>query len=150
MNQTSPLTFSEVTQRRLDTLGVAAIYLIGSRATGAATPRSDYDFGVILKAGARAVDEHAYPRLHQKLYRLLAESLPASDPPPPPGMLRDVDVVFLQRAPLYYTTHALKYGRLIFDGHPRLRVRFEENVRRDVMDFQPLRRTLEQALLAST
>lgn len=82
------------------------------------------------------------------MYDLLTDYLPADASPPPQGRLRDVDVVFLQRAPLYYTTHALKYGRVVYDANPRARVRFEERVRATVMDFHPLRRELERAVLA--
>lgn len=142
------ITFSGSDQARLRELGVAAVYLMGSRAVGTATARSDYDFGVVLDRAERATDDRVYPELHIALYALLADRLPKEDAPPQ-GTLRDVDVVFLQRAPLYYTTHALKYGVLLYDGNPHARMRFEERAREEVMDFQPLRRELERALLAS-
>lgn len=142
------LSFSDDDRARLQELGVTAVYLMGSRAVGTATARSDYDFGIVLDRAARPADDQRYPALHAALYALLADCLPHEDAPPP-GTLRDVDVVFLQRAPLYYTTHALKYGVLLYDGNPRARVQFEERAREAVMDFQPLRRELERALLAT-
>lgn len=141
-----PISFTPVDERRLRALGVATIYLLGSRATGTATPRSDYDFGVILDRGTQAHGERTYPDLHAALYTLLSDRLPREEPPPP-GILRDLDVVFLQRAPLYYTTHALRYGSLLYDGNPRARVAFEERTRALVMDFAHYRRALEEALL---
>lgn len=143
------ITLTEQDTETLRDLGVAAVYLMGSRATGAATARSDYDFGIVLDRAAPVLDDQRYPELHTALYALLADRLPKEDAPPPRGTLRDVDVVFLQRAPLYYTTHALKYGVLLYEGNPHARVRFEERAREAVMDFQPLRRDLEQALLSS-
>lgn len=142
------ITLSATDRERLRALGVAAIYLVGSRATGTATPRSDYDVSVILDRGTRARDERTHPDLHAALYALLSDRLPRGEPPPA-GMLRDLDVVFLQRAPLYYTTHALRHGRLLYDGNPRARVAFEERARALVMDFAPLRRELERSLLAA-
>lgn len=142
------MVFSDDDRARFRELGVAAVYLIGSRAVGTATARSDYDFGVVLDRAERATDDHVHPELHAALYGLLCDRLP-KDEVLPTGMLRDVDVVFLQRAPLYYTTHALKYGILLYEGNPRALVQFEERAREAVMDFQPLRRELEQALLAS-
>lgn len=142
------IAFSDDDRAQLRKLGIVAVYLMGSRAVGTATARSDYDFGIVLDRAARAVDDQHYPALHAALYALLADRLPHEDAPPP-GTLRDVDVVFLQRAPLYYTTHALKYGALLYDGNPHARVQFEERAREAVMDFQPLRRELERALLAS-
>lgn len=144
----APIVIPEAAKNELPKLGVVAVYLMGSHATGTATARSDYDFGIVLDRAARAQDEYEYPKLHLVLYNLLSDLLPADEPPPPPGTLRDVDVVFLQRAPLYYATHALKYGVLLYDGDPRARVRFEERTREAVMDFEPLRRELERAVLA--
>lgn len=147
MESLNTLTLSEKAKTELEQLGVVAVYLMGSRATGTATSRSDYDFGVVLDRGARATGDRSYPHLHQVLYALLADEVPSVDPPPP-GMLRDVDVVFLQRAPLYYATHALRHGKLIHDRDPGTRVRFEQQVCETVMDFQPLRRELERGILA--
>lgn len=141
------IAFSDEDQAQLRRLGVVAVYLMGSRAVGTATARSDYDFGIIFNHAALALDDERYPALHAALYALLADRLPQDDAPPP-GTLRDVDVVFLQRVPLYYTTHALKYGVLLYEGNPRARVQFEERAREAVMDFQPLRHELERALLA--
>lgn len=142
------ISFTTADAHRLRELGVAAVYLMGSRAAGTATARSDYDLGVILDRGERARDDRGYPELHAALYALLSERIPA-DEPPPPGTLRDLDIVFLQRAPLYYTTHALRRGVLLYDGNAHARVWFEESAREAVMDFAPLRRQLEQALLAA-
>lgn len=150
MEEHPPITIPDAAKARLRALGVVAVYLIGSRARGSSTQRSDYDFAVILDRAARATDPDEYPEIHRALYDILTDAVSPSDAAGPlPGRLRDVDVVFLQRAPLYYATHAVRYGRLLYDGDPRARVRFEEHARRLVMDFFPLRQRLEQALLAS-
>jgi hypothetical protein len=61
---------------------------------------------------------------------------------------KTIDLVFLQRAPLYYSLNAFKYGKLIYDSDPKARLRFEERVRLMYMDFEPHRKELEEATLA--
>lgn len=44
------ITLSEADIQNLAALGIEAVVLFGSRATGTASDTSDYDFGVLLNA----------------------------------------------------------------------------------------------------
>ncbi len=127
-------------EQKLRELGVTAIYLFGSRAEGTARPGSDYDFAIIMN-DAQQVSPNIPMDLYGALLDILNTAIIKRD-------FKTIDLVFLQRVPLYYSMNAFKYGKLIYDGDPQARLRFEERVRLMYMDFEPYRKALEEATLA--
>lgn len=133
------ITFSEVVQKKLKKAGVAVVYLIGSQAEGLARQDSDTDFGIVMadpKAKASLMKkEHA--ELHQTLYEILEKTIPHSN----------LDIIFLDTAPLYYSIAARDRGKVLFEIDPQFRARFEEKITLEYADFEPLRREQEEVTL---
>lgn len=135
-------TFTEKDCGRFRELGVAAVYLFGSHATGTASPRSDYDFGILMRPGSTIPER--LDRTYQTLYDVLAPYCPRT-------LTHDViDIVFLERAPLELRFHVLRYGSVLFDDDPRARARFEEQTLKRYCDYFPLLQQFDQTILAAT
>lgn len=136
------LTFTEQDRERLHELGVAAVYLFGSHATGTASPRSDYDFGILMRPGSPIPER--LDRTYQMLYDLFAPHCPRT-------LAHDaIDIVFLERAPLELRFHVLRYGAVLFDADPRARAHFEEQTMEEYCDYFPLLQQFDQTILAAT
>lgn len=75
------------TKEELKKLGVAIIYLFGSKATGQISPLSDIDLGFVLKNFPPDGDTRL---IYNRLFELFSEVYPNSK----------LDLVFLQKAPL--------------------------------------------------
>lgn len=123
--------------QRLHEIGVTALYLFGSRATGQQHPLSDYDYAVLLpETGHQRGDT-----LYQELYDLLAECSPRT-------LENDVlDIVFLRDVPLELRFHVIRYGRLLFDADPRARLRFEEQTMLLYCDYRPILNEFDRQIL---
>ncbi len=116
--------------------GVVCIFLIGSRALGIERRNSDYDFGILLKKlppkGPRR------RKIYNALHDILGDTI---------DELRNMDIIFLQDAPLELRFHAARYGKIVFETNPRFRGRFLENTAREYADFEPYRRVFEDAIM---
>ena len=123
--------------RSLQALGVATLYLFGSRAQGVAREDSDYDFGILLKNPS--VLKTGSQTLYQKIFELLEDTVRG---------LKTLDIVFLDRAPLQLRYHVIRVGIPLLDADPIRRGRFEERTLLEHADFEPYRRLFEEATLA--
>lgn len=123
--------------RKLEELGIATLYLFGSRAQGLSSERSDYDFGVLLQDPSVLRD--GSQEMYQRIYDLLQDLVPRKV---------DMDIVFLDRAPLQLKYHVIRHGKVLLDNHPTRRGRFEETTLEEHADFEPYRQMFEQATLA--
>ena len=100
---------------------IAFSYLFGSMAKNAITPLSDIDIAVFVdveKASADLFDLKL--KELTALYRLLGTE--------------NIDLVFLNDAPLALNSRIVKQGILVFERDEQLRVKFEENIIRDYLD----------------
>ena len=124
-------------KRKLQRLGVQALYLFGSRAQKISTPLSDYDYAVLLaKKGLSRLDA-----LYLKLYELLSEISPR-------GLKNDVlDIVFLRDAGLELCFHVLRYGILLHDPDAKARREFEERTTLLYCDYRPVLDLFDRAIL---
>ena len=104
---------------------VVAVYLYGSRARGDATPSSDVDLGVLL----RAVPP---PGLGGPARALEAEVERAVALP--------VEAVVMNTAPADLVHRILRDGILLLDRDRPVRLRFEVQSRNEYFDLAPLRR----------
>ncbi len=133
------IKFSPSLQKKIKKQGAGVIYLMGSRAVGVARKDSDVDFGIIMKEKKRLKNEAA---LHNTFYKLLSSCLSTKD------KAKDIDVVFLDTAPLYYAISARDEGKVLFEISPQFRANFEEKATMDYADFEPFRREQEKVTLA--
>ena len=118
-------------------LGASTLYLFGSRAEGVARRESDFDFGILLKQPS--VIKNGSQKLYQEFYDLLQDLVPQKV---------NLDIVFLDRAPLQLRFHVIGHGQVLFDSDPLRRGYFEERTLSEHADFEPYRRLFEEATLA--
>ena len=141
------IKFDSNTKTRLKKLGVGVIYLIGSRATQNTRPNSDFDFAVVMK-GTKKLSKGTL-NLYHKLYQIFSDAVPKLHVKLPfPDNMIEIDIVFLQTAPLYYSIAARDKGIILYEISPRFRASYEERITNEYMDFEPLRREQETAILA--
>lgn len=116
---------------------MVCIFLLGSRALGIERQNSDYDFGILLSAlppkGPRR--RKVYHTLHDIFENILHE-------------LCNMDIIFLQDAPLELRFHTARHGKVLFETDPQCRGLFLEKTIREYADFEPYRRVFEEAVLA--
>src|SRR3989338_5062131 len=92
------ITFSEQEKTQLQSLGVVALYLFGSRAQGTDGPLSDFDFAVLMDRDGYARGGEAY----QKLYDLLSPHCERT-------LQNDViDIIFLRDVGLELRHHVVR------------------------------------------
>lgn len=130
------IIFTSAEQQVLQCFGVTGVILFGSQARGGASEKSDYDIG-ILRSG------HSSPPSQEKaqyeaLYDMLSQKI---------GKLVNIDIVFLDAAPLELCHHAAKYGSPIYEEHPQTVARFKEMVMDRYADFAPYRRMFQEQML---
>lgn len=123
-------------------LGVAALYLFGSRAAGVEGPLSDYDFGILLKDSSLVKPGNDTQKLYQALYDFLSPLCPRT-------LENDViDIIFLQSGvSLELQAHIVRDGKVLFDENPILRADYEAQVMMRMADFQPILNIFDQAIL---
>lgn len=122
---------------QLQPLGVAVIYLFGSRAQGLEGPMSDYDFGILLR------DPLPPGPKRRQLYLALHEILEDIINQP-----TNIDIVFLHDAPMHLRLHVIRHGVILFETDARLRGRFHEHTMMTAADFAFHRERFEAAILA--
>jgi len=109
-------------------LGIIAVYLFGSESEGATTIRSDIDIGIVLKDPKKLED--TLP-LYNAIYSELSKVFK-------PTFFKEIDIVFLQNAPITLQYNAIIYGKVIYEEDPIQRADYEERVIKQYMDFKPI------------
>lgn len=112
-------------KEKLDQLGIAIVYLFGSKATGRESPISDIDIGVVLKNAPSVKDARD---IYQKLYELFTEIYPSEK----------LDIVFLQDASLPLQYSAICEGRILFEADPIFTADFKHYVMNQYLDFRSI------------
>lgn len=110
----------------LEKFGVTCCYLFGSRAGQNYYQDSDIDLGVIF-AG--------YSPAKHNLELEIEMQNELSDILGPLGL--EVDLVFLQKAPVYLKFAAISTGKVIYCTDDEFRTDFEDVTVRDYLDFKP-------------
>jgi predicted nucleotidyltransferase len=108
---------------KIEKLGVAIVYLFGSKAAGRASPLSDIDIGIVFKNPASKRDSRT---LYHMLYQLFSAVYPRSK----------LDIVFLQTAPLSLQYSAIREGKIIFEENPRHTADYEQGIINHYLDFR--------------
>ena len=104
---------------------VAAVYLFGSHAAGAATRGSDVDIAVLYKQPPPSRLDGGPLDLEGLIEREVGCA---------------VDLVLLNAAPVDLRIRVLRYGTLIFDGDASRRIAFEIATRNEAFDLEPVLR----------
>jgi uncharacterized protein len=90
---------------KLRKLGVATVFLFGSRGSGNVSPLSDTDIGVLMKIHPPDAE---ITGLYHRFYDLFSDLFPGSR----------VDIVTLQTAPLPIQYAAVSEGKILFEEDP--------------------------------
>ena len=122
-------------QSELKRLGVTIVYLFGSAAEGKTMPQSDLDLGVVLE---KPTAGRQRSKLYLKLYDLFTDLFPG----------KNLDIVFLQQASLELRFDAISHGQILFASDPEAAARFEDLTILLYVDFQPILREFNQAVLS--
>lgn len=119
--------------------GIEAVYLFGSRAQGLDHPLADYDYAVLTKKRGHMKGD----RLYAILYDIFSAVSPRT-------LENDVlDIVYLRSAGLELKFHVIRYGKIIYDGKPRARLKFEEQTTLLYCDYRPLLDQFDRTILQS-
>ncbi|TSC68528.1 MAG: DNA polymerase beta domain-containing protein [Parcubacteria group bacterium Gr01-1014_66] len=123
---------------RLRKLGIGIVYLFGSHAEGVAGAASDIDIGVALLRPSAL--KHTASDLYAELYDLLTDAFDMQN-------FRDMDIVFLDRAPLELRFDVITHGRVLFESDAQFRLDYEERTAMLYRDFKPLLEVFNEAIL---
>jgi predicted nucleotidyltransferase len=113
---------------KMEKLGIIAVYLFGSEAEGTTTIKGDIDIGIILKNPKNLEDTQP---LYNAIYSEFSKAFK-------PTFLRELDIVFLQNAPITLQYNVIIYGKVIYEEDPVQRADYEERVINQYMDFKPV------------
>lgn len=105
--------------------GVTCCYLFGSRAGQDFYPDSDIDLAVIFKNYSASRHDLALEIEIQDAFTEILVPL-------------EVDLIFLQKAPVYLKFNVIKNGKVIFSSDEEFRTDFEDVTVRDYLDFKPV------------
>lgn len=130
------VTFSPSEIDSLQRLGVTSVILFGSQARGVAGDASDYDIGILRNLSER--DNTQEKAQYEALYDMLSAKI---------GKIVNIDIVFLDAAPMELCHHAAKYGSAIYEERPQTFSRFKESVMDRYADFAPYRRMFQEHIL---
>ena len=123
----------------LESIGIEALILFGSRAQGLEGPLSDFDFGILLSDRKMRFSPQKRKNIYDALYDLLSAKI---------NRLVDIDIVFLEDASMELQSHAAKYGIPLYERNPNSFARFRERVMDCYADFAPLREMFTHAILS--
>lgn len=131
--------FNQEEKSYFQTVGISAIVLFGSRATGTARENSDFDIGILvsdyslLKHGAKRT------QVYEKLYDIFSGHI---------QKLVNIDIVFLQNASGELKNHAILRGKTLFESPIGAFAKFKEREMQRYADFAPLRTVFHNAILS--
>lgn len=125
-------------KKNMEKLGIAGIFLFGSRAQGMAGKTSDFDFAILVKNREILSDIAEKKKIYNELYRLLSEQIKT---------LTNIDIVFIQNADLQFRHHVAKDGVLLYLGDQKIISNFLETTMESYADFAPLRFEFHKAIL---
>ena len=116
---------------------VTLSYLFGSRARGSAGPRSDYDFGVLLRWSPDILARRG--ELRARLAHELVGAL---------GVSEDmVDLVILNRAPVELAYAIVAEGNIVYEHDIASRVEYEAYILGRYGDYLPVLRSQRREIL---
>jgi len=96
---------------------------------------SDIDIGVVFQSHDTLKNSL---NLYTKLYNIFTDIFPGPN---------EVDIVFMQQTSPAFQYEVIKHGKILYEIDPVFRANYEEQIAREYMDFEPVRRQYSEALL---
>jgi predicted nucleotidyltransferase len=128
-------------------LGVETVYLFGSHAEGRPGPLSDFDIGVVFAHPEKY--KNRTMEAYSQLYDIFSEVLPKNYLKKRFEMrLHEFDIVFLQFAPVSMQYSAIVKNKVLYQSSPEKRLRYQEKVLREYLDFKYYFNIFQEATLA--
>lgn len=115
-------------------LKIALLYLFGSSVLGTEREDSDVDIGVVFLDDNILKDSL---KVYNALYEILSPIFPE----------KELDIVFLDRAPLTLKFEVVTTGRVIYKISEDYDCNYKEKVVKEYIDFKPLLDEQDQELL---
>ncbi|HOJ93528.1 MAG TPA: nucleotidyltransferase domain-containing protein [Dictyoglomaceae bacterium] len=119
---------------KLKDLKIALLYLFGSSVLGTEREDSDVDIGVVFLDDNILKDSL---KVYNALYEILSPIFPE----------KELDIVFLDRAPLTLKFEVVTTGRVIYKISEDYDCNYKEKVVKEYIDFKPLLDEQDQELL---
>lgn len=126
--------FKKDTRKILKKLNISLIYLFGSSIIGTQREESDIDIGVVFEKPEGIKNTMI---LFEELYQSLSQDFPD----------RDLDIVFLDFAPLTLQFEVVTTGKVIYRVSRELEYDYKEKIIKEYIDFKPLLDVQDQILL---
>ncbi len=118
---------------------IQAVYLFGSRALRIESPLADYDYGILVDKKGHSKGDILYFQLYELLSKISPRRLENDI----------IDIVFLRDVGLELRQHVIRYGKVLFDGAPKARLRFETETTLLYCDYRPILDQFDRNILES-
>ncbi|HHT09206.1 MAG TPA: nucleotidyltransferase domain-containing protein [Candidatus Atribacteria bacterium] len=115
-------------------MNISLIYLFGSSIIGTQRAESDIDIGVVFEKPEGIKNTMI---LFEELYQSLSQDFPD----------RDLDIVFLDFAPLTLQFEVVTTGKVIYRVSREFEYDYKEKIIKEYIDFKPLLDVQDQILL---
>jgi predicted nucleotidyltransferase len=126
--------FKKDIRKILKKLNISLIYLFGSSIIGIQRAESDIDIGVVFEKPEGIKNTMI---LFEELYQSLSQDFPD----------RDLDIVFLDFAPLTLQFEVVTTGKVIYRVSREFEYDYKEKIIKKYIDFKPLLDVQDQILL---
>ncbi len=131
------INISNSYSQRLKALNITVIYLFGSFAEDKTMPFSDIDIGILLTQEAMVDTGKDMGEIYNQVYDVLTDIFPS----------RNIDIVFLQKAPLELRFDVITHGRILYESSRDVSLKFEEDTMILYADFKPLLTEINETIL---
>ena len=131
------INISNSYSQRLKALNITVIYFFGSFAEDKTMPFSDIDIGILLTQEAMVDTGKDMGEIYNQVYDVLTDTLPS----------RNLDIVFLQKAPLELRFDVISHGRILYESSRDVSLKFEEDTMILYADFKPLLTEINETIL---
>lgn len=132
----------------LKNLGIQAVVLFGSYASGKPHKLSDIDIGILFEKPEKYKDKTM--NVYLKIYDILTDTLPKDYLKQRLNLKEhEVDIVFLQFAPIYLQHRALQDGKILYQskGKEDKILRYKESIFKKFLDLRHFYDLRFQAIL---
>jgi len=130
------IELSGAIKKKLKEKKISLIYLYGSYLSGYSGIKPDLDIGVLLELEVKPSLE-----IYTELYKLFSNFFSSYG--------REIDLTFLNQAPLTFQFEVVSRGKLLYEGRKGTAVNYKEKVLREYLDFKYYLNRFDKVLLES-
>lgn len=131
------VNISKTNAQRLEAINIACVYLFGSFAEDKTMPFSDIDIGILLTQEAMVATGKDMGGIYNQVYDVLTDIFPS----------RNIDIVFLQKAPLELRFDVITHGQILYESSHEASLDFEEKTMILYADFKPLLKEINDTII---